>query len=132
MTDDVRWTGNEQIAELLGVSTGACTSCGGPARVPEDVAAVRQHQGQVVPLIICQNCQPTFEENMREKMAELSYLLETEPDDMSPTDHAIANIRVAIDRIAMVWESTEHEDLADAQADLEQAVRYLTGEEEPT
>lgn len=48
------------------------------------------------------------------------------------TREAIINIQMAIKRIALVWESTGHDDLPDAQADLEQAVRFLTGEEVPS
>jgi hypothetical protein len=130
--DDVRWTGNDEISEMLGVTTGACTSCGGPARVPEDVAAVRQHEGKLTPLIVCPKCQPDFEDRLREKMARMEWLLDTEPEEMGVIAHAVANIQMAVMKIATVWESTGHEDLADAQADLEQAVRYLTGEEEPS
>lgn len=45
---------------------------------------------------------------------------------------AIINIQQAIREIARIWEYTQSEDLANAQADLEQAVRFLRGEEGPT
>lgn len=44
---------------------------------------------------------------------------------------AIINIKTAVGRIAVVWESTQNDELADAQAELEQAVRWLRGEEVP-
>lgn len=50
---------------------------------------------------------------------------------------AIANIRQALPVVARIWASmaqfghSEADDMAGAQADLEQAVRFLTGEEEP-
>jgi hypothetical protein len=44
---------------------------------------------------------------------------------------AIFNIQMAIQHIARIWEATGNMDLADAQADLEQAVRWLRGEEKP-
>lgn len=48
-----------------------------------------------------------------------------------PQTEAITNIQIAIGRIARVWEWTKNEELADAQAELEQAVRFLTGKEIP-
>ena len=45
---------------------------------------------------------------------------------------AVLNIQVAITRIARIWEFTQNEELADAQAELEQAVRFLLGKEEPS
>lgn len=59
-------------------------------------------------------------------------------DSEKATQEAIHNIKQAIRVIAPVWESmhrlghTGADDVAGAQADLEQAVRFLTGEEEPT
>jgi hypothetical protein len=44
---------------------------------------------------------------------------------------AVLNMQEAITRIARIWEYTANEELADAQANLEQAVRWLTGKEEP-
>lgn len=64
----VEWTGNEKIAELLDVSTGACVYCGGAARVPEDVAAVYQDGAQVVPVIVCPACGPKFEADIRRRI----------------------------------------------------------------
>lgn len=63
---------------MLNVSTGACTSCDGPARVPEDVAAIRQIGGKLMPLIICEKCQPEFERRLREKMEETPFEEEEE------------------------------------------------------
>ncbi len=53
-------------------------------------------------------------------------------------EEAIVNIKSAIRVIAPLWESMVQfghsgaDDLAGAQADLEQAVRFLRGEEEPS
>lgn len=44
---------------------------------------------------------------------------------------AILNIQMAVGKIARIWEVTRSHDLADAQADLEQALRFLRGQEEP-
>lgn len=44
---------------------------------------------------------------------------------------AITNIQMAIGKIARIWEVTRSHDLAEAQADLEQALRFLTRPEEP-
>jgi len=55
-----------------------------------------------------------------------------------PAREALANIRQALPIIARTWESmskfghSEADDMAGAQADLEQAVRFLTGEEQPS
>lgn len=51
---------------------------------------------------------------------------------------AVVNIQQAIRVIAPLWEDMQRfaygrpDDLAGAQADLEQAVRFLRGEEEPS
>jgi hypothetical protein len=54
-------------------------------------------------------------------------------------EEAILNIKQAIRVIAPLWEDMQRfglplsaDALAGAQADLEQAVRFLTGEEEPS
>jgi hypothetical protein len=55
-------------------------------------------------------------------------------------EEAILNIQTAIRRVAACIESTRRafpfsglpEELSDAQAELEQAVRFLTGEETPS
>jgi hypothetical protein len=58
--------------------------------------------------------------------------------DAGPTTEAIINIKSAIRVIAPIWEWANRrkwsmaDDLAGAQADLEQAIRFLTGEEEPS
>jgi hypothetical protein len=60
------------------------------------------------------------------------------PEEMDPKMEAINNIKQALRVIAPVWESMARfghsgaADVAGAQADLEQAVRFLTGEEEPS
>ena len=56
----VEWTGNEQVSEMLDVSTAACTNCGGPARVPEDVAAVFQLGKVRTPVVVCEPCCDTM------------------------------------------------------------------------
>jgi hypothetical protein len=59
-------------------------------------------------------------------------------DDKSAIVDAILNIRQAIRVIAPLWEDMQRfghgsaDDLAGAQADLEQAVRFLRGEEVPS
>lgn len=59
-------------------------------------------------------------------------------DSENATLEAINNIRQAIRVIAPIWESmhrfghSQADDVAGAQADLEQAIRFLTGEEQPT
>jgi hypothetical protein len=67
---DVRWVGNEKIAELLETITHACTVCGGPARVPEDVAVIRQVGEKLDPLVICEDCTPAFIEDLQRFMDE--------------------------------------------------------------
>ncbi len=59
-------------------------------------------------------------------------------DSENATQEAINNIRQAIRVIAPIWESmsrfghSQANDMAGAQADLEQAIRFLTGEEKPS
>lgn len=67
---DVRWTGNEKIAELMDVSTGACTGCKRPARVPEDVVAVHQIGDVLRPIIVCPDCSPEWERLLNEAIEE--------------------------------------------------------------
>lgn len=64
----VEWTPGKRIGEMLDVSTGACSYCKGPARVPEDVAAVMEHQGEQWPLIVCPSCYPSFMERLEQEM----------------------------------------------------------------
>lgn len=53
-------------------------------------------------------------------------------------DEAVVNIKQAIRVIAPAWEYAERnglglaDDLAGAQSDLEQAIRFLTGKEQPS
>ena len=62
---------------------------------------------------------------------------ENPPDDEARVE-AITNIRQAIRVIAPLWEDMKRfghsgaDDVAGAQSDLEQAIRFLTGEEEPS
>ena len=59
------WVGNEQIVAKLDVSTAACTYCGNPARVPEDVAAMIEAEGkQPFPVVVCPNCGDRFMADM--------------------------------------------------------------------
>lgn len=51
---------------------------------------------------------------------------------MKPKEEAINNMRMAIERLYRVWEETQSEEVNEAIADLEQAVRFLTGEEIPS
>lgn len=60
MRPRVKWTGNEEVSELLDVSTAACTNCGGAARVPEDVAAVFQLGNKRTPIVVCEPCCETM------------------------------------------------------------------------
>lgn len=77
----VQWAGNKEIAGMLDVSTGACTYCGGPARVPEDVAAVMEHKGEQVSLIVCVNCHPFFEERLRIALEQAKIDIEYQGDE---------------------------------------------------
>lgn len=52
-----------------------------------------------------------------------------DPSVNPEVEEAILNIQTAIKRIEVVWETTQHGELAEAWAGLEQAVRYLKGEE---
>lgn len=60
------WAKGEKIAELLDVTTAACTICRGPARVPEDVVAVVEQDGRKVALVVCESCQPAFMAELNE------------------------------------------------------------------
>jgi hypothetical protein len=63
-----RWSDDDEIAELMDVSTGACTGCKRPARVPEDVVAVLQVDGVLRPIIVCPECVPEWTEMMLNEM----------------------------------------------------------------
>lgn len=65
---EARWSDKEEIAELMDVSTGACTGCKRPARVPEDVVAVLQMNGVLRPIIVCPDCEPEWTEMMMAEM----------------------------------------------------------------
>ena len=71
MSDEVKWVGNPDIAKLLDVSTAACSFCGGPARVPEDVAAVKQVGDALTHMIVCPDCAPEFMSKIDEAMRKL-------------------------------------------------------------
>lgn len=45
---------------------------------------------------------------------------------------AILNIQTAWKRVMFVWEYTQNDELNEAIAELQQAVRFLTGEEIPS
>jgi uncharacterized Zn finger protein len=53
---------------MLDVSTIICTSCGNPARVPEDVMAVMEQNGKLYPLVVCPNCSTAFIEELKRRM----------------------------------------------------------------
>lgn len=58
---DVHLADNDKIAELMDVSTGACTLCGGAAKVPEDVLAVvttGDNDPHPAAVIVCETCLP--------------------------------------------------------------------------
>jgi hypothetical protein len=61
-----------------------------------------------------------------------------DPDEAAAVIEAIVNIKQAIRVIAPLWDDMQRfghgsaDDLAGAQADLEQAVRFLSGEETPS
>lgn len=67
----VSWTSNDEIAEMLDVTTAACSLCGRAARVPEDVVAVKQQGGQRIPVVICVRCQPEYARRFREMLDQL-------------------------------------------------------------
>ena len=78
-------------------------------------------------------------DTVTEYLGRYGVLYEDERDDeFDPNTQAITNIKTAIDVIAPIWEDmqkfghSQADDVAGAQSDLEQAVRYLTGEEEPS
>lgn len=77
----VEWTGNESIRDLLDVSTGACSYCGGPARVPEDVAAIVEEKDKRTPLIVCPACCPRFARELTERANEARREADAEPTD---------------------------------------------------
>lgn len=47
------------------------------------------------------------------------------------TEEAILNVRTAIMRVSGVWEITRSHELAEALSEMEQALRFLEGREEP-
>lgn len=58
---------------------------------------------------------------------------DTEEDEDDPIlKEAIINIKQAIAQVAQVLQYEKSDTLAAAQADLEQAVRFLEGDEEPS
>lgn len=60
------WTSNDEIAEMLDVTTAACTLCGDAARVPEDVVAIKLKGGESTPIVICIKCRPEFAKQFHE------------------------------------------------------------------
>lgn len=77
----LEWAGNEKISEMLDVMTGACSYCHGPARVPEDVAAVMEHKGEQTPLIVCPACTPAFEARLRDALEQAKIDIEYQGDE---------------------------------------------------
>lgn len=66
---DARWAEPEEIAEQMDVVTAACSYCGGPARVPEDVMAVQvDSTGRQRPLVCCERCTPEVGARLRLEM----------------------------------------------------------------
>jgi hypothetical protein len=54
-----------------------------------------------------------------------------DPSEDPAIIEAVVNIKMAIRHIALVAEYARSTELQEAMADLEQAVRYLEGKEEP-
>ena len=52
-------------------------------------------------------------------------------DEWDPKAQAILNIQTAEKRVMRVWEHSQNDELNEAIAELQQAVRFLEGEEEP-
>lgn len=70
----VEWTSNDEILENLDVSTAACSACGGPARVPEDVLAVLTGSSGPKPYVVCPDCQPAVMDRLRRLLDERGLL----------------------------------------------------------
>ena len=49
-----------------------------------------------------------------------------------PKRQAILNIQAAQSRVTLVWDHSQNDELNEALAELQQAVRFLTGEETPS
>jgi len=64
---EIHWSNNPEIAALLDTITHACTYCGGPARVPEDVAAVIEIAGKRDAFVVCPACSDQFILDMRRR-----------------------------------------------------------------
>ena len=64
-------------------------------------------------------------------MRRVSRLIQDQ-NEFDPIRQAILNIQMAEGRVMRVWEWTQNEELNEAIADLQQAVRFLTGEETPS
>lgn len=47
-------------------------------------------------------------------------------------EEAISNLEMANLKLAQLWETLQSTTIEDARADIEQAIRWLRGEEEPT
>lgn len=79
----VEWSSGKEIEAKLDVSTGACSYCKGPARVPEDVAAVMERKGEHVPLIVCEACSPAFMARLDDALRQANIDVEYENDEPS-------------------------------------------------
>lgn len=69
MSLPARWESGEQIANMLDSlrlfvreawHTSACSRCGGPARVPEDVVGVVRVGDQQSAYVVCENCYQAY------------------------------------------------------------------------
>ena len=56
----------------------------------------------------------------------------TRLDAALPTKEAILNIQSAWKRVMLVWEHSQNDELNEAIAELQQAVRFLTGKDTPS
>lgn len=60
----------------------------------------------------------------------VQYVDEEDPE-FDPKRQAILNVQTAEKRVMRVWEHSQNDELNEAIAELQQAVRFLTGEEVP-
>jgi hypothetical protein len=64
MKHRIKVVDDTEIKDLMeGGMAIACSFCGGAARIPEDVVAVRQRDGR--PLVCCQSCVDAFSERVK-------------------------------------------------------------------
>jgi hypothetical protein len=56
-----------------------------------------------------------------------------DPDKVAVlVEESIANLEMANLKLAQLWETLQSPTIEDARADIEQAIRWLRGEEEPS